>query len=217
VSAALDHLPRATPDAQHRLLGNAKHAVSRCVELTRQLLGFARCQPFAPGLTDVRDVLEGLEDLLRQSVGRRAELQIRTDSHPLYARLDAQHLEQMLANLIVNAADAIEAARIGPGEVRIVAEHIELHSAIASTPDVVPAGGFTRISVEDNGGGVAPEHLPRIFEPYFTTKPRGRGTGLGLSAVYGIAHQNGGLVTVESLPAGTRFALWFGVPAQPLD
>jgi PAS domain S-box-containing protein len=216
VASALERLPNADPEAEARLISNAQRAVTRCAELTRQLLGFARCQPFSPELVDVRLVVAGLQELFRQSVDRRAELRIVEAEGPLFAHVDARHVEQMLANLIVNAADAIEASGRAMGEVRIVTDQLQLRAACESVPDAVPAGQYTRIRVEDDGGGVAPEFLPRIFEPYFTTKPRGRGTGLGLSAVYGMAHQNGGVVTVEALPAGTRFALWFPVPAQQL-
>jgi PAS domain S-box-containing protein len=213
VGSALEHLPRADEQTRERLLTNARHAVSRCAELTRQLLGFARCQPFAPELVDVRSVVEGLHELFRQWVGRRAALRIQTDPGPLLAHVDARQLEQMLANLIVNAADASEAAHGGDGELRIVVDQPHLMAAVELVPDAVDAGHYTRISVEDDGAGVDPEFLPRIFEPYFTTKPHGRGTGLGLSAVYGMTHHNGGVVTVEALAHGTRFALWFPRPA----
>jgi PAS domain S-box-containing protein len=212
VGSALELVTRAEVETRNQLIKNAQRAVTRCAELTRQLLGFARRQPFAPELIDVRAVVEGMHELFRQSLERRAELRVDTASAALFARVDGRHLEQMLANLIVNAADAIEASHPGLGEVRIIADQVQLTAALNGTPDSVSAGHFTRIRVEDDGGGVAPEYLPRIFEPYFTTKPRGRGTGLGLSAVYGMAHQNGGVVTVDALPAGTRFALWFPVP-----
>jgi PAS domain S-box-containing protein len=214
VGSALELVTRAEHETRQQLIKNAQRAVTRCAELTRQLLGFARRQPFAPELIDVCAVVEGMHELFRQSLGRRAELRVATPGAALFAHVDARHLEQMLANLIVNAADAIEASGRGLGQVRIIADQLQLMAASSGTPDCVSAGRFTRIRVEDDGGGVAPEYLPRIFEPYFTTKPRGRGTGLGLSAVYGMAHQNGGVVTVDALPAGTRFSLWFPVPEQ---
>jgi PAS domain S-box-containing protein len=214
VGSALELVTRAEVETRQQLIKNAQRAVTRCAELTRQLLGFARRQPFAPELIDVCAVVEAMHELFRQSLGRRAQLRVDTPGAALFAHVDARHLEQMLANLIVNAADAIETSGRGLGEVNIIADQLHLMAAVSGTPDSVSAGHFTRIRVEDDGGGVAPEFLPRIFEPYFTTKPRGRGTGLGLSAVYGMAHQNGGVVTVDALPAGTRFALWFPVPEQ---
>ncbi|HKP60781.1 MAG TPA: PAS domain-containing protein [Polyangiales bacterium] len=213
VGSALEHLPRADEPSRERLLVGAQRAVTRCAELTRQLLGFARCQPFAPELVDVRSVVDGLHELFRQSLGRRAALRVETAPGTLMARVDPRQLEQMLANLIVNAADAIEAANKTSGRVRVCVDQLQLTAASELVPETVGPGWYTRISVEDDGGGVSPDHLPRIFEPYFTTKPRGRGTGLGLSAVYGMAHQNGGVVTVEPLPDGTRFALWFPLPS----
>ena len=215
VSSALEQLGRADAFARERLVGNAQRAVTRCAELTRQLLGFARCQPFRPELVDLCAVVENMQDLFQQSLGRRAELRIQAPPSRLFARLDSRQLEQMLVNLIVNAADAIEASHQAPGEVRIIADDLQLTAARPGIPDDVPPGRYARICVEDDGGGVAPEVLPRIFEPYFTTKPRGRGTGLGLSAVYGMAHQNGGAVTVEALAGGTRFSLWFAMPELP--
>jgi two-component system cell cycle sensor histidine kinase/response regulator CckA len=136
---------------------------------------------------------------------------MRTDAaaEPLHARVDPRHVERMLTNLVVNAADAIEQLGIRAGRVGVRLEPVTLRQPLRALPGDIPAGSYVCIQVDDNGGGIAPERLPRIFDPYFTTKPQGRGTGLGLASVYGMARQNDGLVSVTDLEQGTRFTLWF--------
>ena len=125
------------------------------------------------------------------------------------ARVDPRHVERMLTNLVVNAADAIEEIGIRNGRITLRLEAITLEQIRRAVPGDVPAGSYVCVGVEDNGGGIDPARLPRIFEPYFTTKPQGRGTGLGLASVYGMARQNEGQVSVHDLDTGTRFTLWF--------
>ena len=115
----------------------------------------------------------------------------------------------MLTNLVVNAADAIEEIGIRSGRITVRLEAVTLTSARRAVPGDVPAGSYVCVVVEDNGGGIDPARLPRIFDPYFTTKPQGRGTGLGLASVYGMARQNEGQVSVSELDTGSRFTLWF--------
>jgi two-component system cell cycle sensor histidine kinase/response regulator CckA len=179
------------------------------MELTRQLLAFARREPFRPESVDLNDVVVKFQDLLNRAVGRRGTLRIEASRGPLRARVDPRHVERMLTNLVVNAADAIEQLGIRAGRITIRLEATQLREALHALPGDVPAGAYVCIQVDDNGGGIDPDRLPRIFDPYFTTKPQGRGTGLGLASVYGMARQNDGLVSVSDLDLGTRFTLWF--------
>jgi two-component system cell cycle sensor histidine kinase/response regulator CckA len=124
----------------------------------------------------------------------------------------------------VNAADAIEESGVSAGRIVVRLSKTLLTAARRSVPDDVPPGDYVCVVVEDNGGGIDPARLPRIFDPYFTTKPQGRGTGLGLASVYGMARQNQGQVTVNDLATGTQFTLWFprveedlGSVRQPLS
>jgi two-component system cell cycle sensor histidine kinase/response regulator CckA len=191
------------------LVASGRLALSRSRDLTRQLLAFARRQPFSPESVDLADVVRRFYDLLNRAVGRRAALRIERSVSPLWCRVDPHHIERMLTNLVVNAADAIEETGRGSGRITVRFEGALLAAPRRAQPGDVPAGAYACVIVEDDGGGIDASRLPRIFEPYFTTKPEGRGTGLGLASVYGMARQNNGQVTVSELPRGTRFTLWF--------
>jgi PAS domain S-box-containing protein len=197
------------PEERDELIEGGRLALSRCMELTRQLLAFARREPFRPESVDLNDVVVKFQELLNRAVGRRGTLRIEASRAPLRARVDPRHVERMLTNLVVNAADAIEQLGIRSGRITIRLEATQLREALRALPGDVPPGSYVCIQVDDNGGGIAPDRLPRIFDPYFTTKPQGRGTGLGLASVYGMARQNDGLVSVSDLDLGTRFTLWF--------
>jgi two-component system, cell cycle sensor histidine kinase and response regulator CckA len=184
-------------------------ALSRCMELTRQLLAFARRQPFRPECVDLIEVVAKFQELLNRAVGRRASLRLVTEGSALRARVDPHHVERMLTNLVVNSADAIEELATGPGRINVRVEAVTLVATRRAVPGDIPAGSYVCVAVEDNGCGIDAGRLPRIFEPYFTTKPQGRGTGLGLASVYGMIRQNDGQVSVEDLAPGTRFTLWF--------
>jgi two-component system cell cycle sensor histidine kinase/response regulator CckA len=191
------------------LVASGRLALSRSRDLTRQLLAFARRQPFSPESIDLPEVVRKFYDLLNRAVGRRAILRMERSQVPLWCRVDPHHIERMLTNLVVNAADAIEETRRGAGRIVVRFEGVDLTSARRAMPGDVPAGSYACVIIEDNGGGIDASRLPRIFEPYFTTKPEGRGTGLGLASVYGMARQNDGQVTVDEVPTGTQFTLWF--------
>jgi PAS domain S-box-containing protein len=197
------------PEERDELIEGGRLALSRCMELTRQLLAFARREPFRPESVDLNEVVVKFQELLNRAVGRRATLRIEASRGALRARVDPRHVERMLTNLVVNAADAIEQLGIRSGRITIRLEPTQLREALRALPGDVPPGSYVCIQVDDNGGGIDPDRMPRIFDPYFTTKPQGRGTGLGLASVYGMARQNDGLVSVSDLDLGTRFTLWF--------
>jgi two-component system cell cycle sensor histidine kinase/response regulator CckA len=194
---------------REELVASGRLALSRSRDLTRQLLAFARQQVFRPESVDLAEVVRKFYDLLNRVVGRRATLSIERSTGLLWCQVDPHHVERMLTNLVVNAADAIEETRRDQGRIRVRIEGVDLAVPQRALPGDVPAGSYACVVVEDNGGGIAAPFLPRIFEPYFTTKPEGRGTGLGLASVYGMARQNDGQVTVSEIPTGTQFTLWF--------
>jgi signal transduction histidine kinase len=191
------------------LSGAGRMALDRFMDLTRQLLAFARRQPFRPDRVDLRQVLSGFRELLAGLVGRRAQMRVQLCDVPLMSRVDPRHVERILANLTVNAADAIAAASVRSGLIEVRARAVTLEQPERSMPSDVPAGRYACLDVSDNGVGIVAEELPRIFDPYFTTKARGEGTGLGLSSVYGMASQNNGYVTVAGLSPGTRLSVYF--------
>jgi two-component system cell cycle sensor histidine kinase/response regulator CckA len=205
-------------EEREELVASGRLALNRSRDLTRQLLAFARRQPFRPERVDLSGIVSNFYELLNRVVARRALLRVEPSAEPLWARVDPRHVERMLTNLVVNAADAIESLGLDSGRITVRLESVTLVAARRAAPGDVPAGSYACIVIEDNGGGIDPSRLPRIFEPYFTTKPEGRGTGLGLASVYGMAHQNGGQVTVSDMDTGTRFTLWLpreeGVPTR---
>jgi len=189
------------PRAQ-ALLENAVQGAERGASLTQRMLAFARKQELALGGVDVTELVTGMEDLLRRSLGPTVELatSFELDLPPAYT--DAGQLESALLNLAVNARDAMA----GGGVIRIEAglERLEKAGLISLSP-----GEYVRLSVIDNGAGMDADTLQRATEPFFTTKGVGKGTGLGLSMVHGLAEQSGGRLRISSRPGrGTRVDIW---------
>jgi signal transduction histidine kinase len=171
----------------------AEPANEAWAELTRQLMAFARGQSMQPERVELGAVVEKNLSLLRGLVGEDVRVELRPATGPLMIRIDPSQLTQALANLAINARDAMPSGG---------AVTIELSS------DWRDARAWAVLSVEDTGEGMPPEVLSRIFEPFFTTKPADRGTGLGLSMVYGFITQSGGAIDVRSeVGRGTRFEL----------
>ncbi len=183
----------------------------RAAKLTGQLLAFARQQTLRPEVIDVAHVIAGVEPLLRQLIGPEVELVIDPDGSGV-VRADPGQLEQVLTNLAVNARDAMN----GHGRLTIAVRHVAAADVGALGHPVMPAIDFIAITVDDTGGGIAPEIAGKIFEPFFTTKPVGQGTGLGLSTVYGIVKQTGGFIfAAPGERGGTCFAVY--LPATVPD
>jgi signal transduction histidine kinase len=186
----------------------------RSAGLTRQLLAFARKQTVAPKVLDLNQTVEGMLSMLRRLIGEDIDLVWKPGAEwPV--KVDPAQIDQLLANLAVNARDAIA----GVGRIAIETGKAVVDAAdCLEHPDSVP-GEYMRLAVSDNGCGMSKETLAHIFEPFFTTKDVGKGTGLGLATVYGIVRQNHGFVTVCSEPGkGSTFSIYLprhvGMPGQ---
>ncbi|BCA64916.1 PAS-domain containing protein [Fluviibacter phosphoraccumulans] len=185
------------------LIEPALEAGKRGAQLVQRLLSFSRQQPLRPTVINIRNLIEDIIPLLQRSLSSRITLSLEFNQEPLIARIDAHQLENALLNLAVNARDAMPDG----GSLTIHARRVSLDEAACREYDVVQ-GDFIRIDVSDSGAGMEPEIQARIFEPFFTTKDFGRGSGLGLSMIYGFAKQSGGGITVTSEPEnGTTMSL----------
>ena len=177
-------------------------AAQRATSLVRHLLGFSKGQVFRPKTMDVRASLNEVGGMLRRVIGEDIRLKIICSQSLGFIRFDPAQLEQVLVNLALNARDAMPSG----GEFAVYAENLDLNESIKNGNDEVGAGPYIRLRVSDSGVGMAPDVVPKIFEPFFSTKERG--TGLGLSTVYGIVHQTGGSIAAESIPGqGATFTI----------
>jgi two-component system, cell cycle sensor histidine kinase and response regulator CckA len=181
-------------------------AARRAAELTRQLLAFSRKQPRALRVADLNQVISRIARTLPRLIGEDIEFSFAPGAELGRVRVDPLQIEQILMNLASNARDAMPQG----GFFRIETSHVMLdQSYVASKHVDIPVGRYALISVSDNGEGIAPEHLPHIFEPFYTTKVSGRGTGLGLATVYGIVKQNKGFIwSYSELNKGTTFKIY---------
>lgn len=179
-------------------------AARKSGEITSQLLIFARKQQISPKPLDVKVAVENSSKMLRRLIGENIELVCSFPDTPCMTMLDPVQFDQIMANLCINARDAIN----GRGKIEIKLE--KLYSIHNSTIPLMPKGKYLKLSVADNGSGISEENLGKIFEPFFTTKEKGKGTGLGLATVYGIVKQNAGFIDVQSQPGqGTVFYIYF--------
>ncbi|HOT28483.1 MAG TPA: PAS domain S-box protein [Candidatus Ozemobacteraceae bacterium] len=193
------------PDAPLRQpLQDILAAGRRSANLTRQLLAFARKQNINPRVLGLNDAVAGVLSMLQRLIGENINLVWRPGHELWMVRIDPSQIDQILANLTVNARDAISRT----GTITIETLNVRCDEAYcADSPECVP-GDYVQLSVADNGCGIAHDLLPKIFDPFFTTKKEGRGTGLGLSTVYGIVKQNGGFINVCSDPGiGSTFRI----------
>ncbi len=198
-------LARLRPGAAgHEEVSDIHGAALRAAELVRQLLAFSRKSIIAPVLLQPDEVLRDMDRLLQRLAGDQCQLLL-TMPHDLgTVRADRSQLEQAVANLVTNARDAMPDG----GVIVISGRNVALDHTKATTLDV-PAGNYVALCVQDSGTGIAPEIRGQIFEPFFSTKPRGKGTGLGLASTYGMMRQSNGAVEVETpTGGGSRFTLY---------
>ena len=161
---------------------------NRAAALVSQLLAFSRKQTLRPEPIDMRNTLADLMHLLNRLVGEKVELVLEHDSDLPPVRADKRQLEQVFMNLVVNARDAMPEG----GRIHIKTERYILNEALDRDRATIPAGAYISVRVTDQGCGIAADKLTKIFEPFYSTKRTGEGTGLGLSTVYGIVKQTGG-------------------------
>ncbi len=179
---------------------------NRAAGLVRQLLAYSRKQNLRPEQIDLRASLSELTHLLDRLVGERVTLSFHHRQDLKKVRADRQQFEQVIMNLVVNARDAMP----GGGEIRIETDMEKLAAPLSRNRVEVPAGNYVVVRVIDQGTGIPPDRIDKIFEPFYTTKRPGEGTGLGLSTAYGIVKQSGGYIFADSTTgAGTTFLLYF--------
>lgn len=199
-----------TDNVARELITDALWSAERGGELTHRLLAFARRQPLDPRVTDVSALVRGMTGLVRRTLDSRIEIRAELADGLWPTLIDRGQLEAALMNLIVNARDAMPEGGLLRIETRnaVIAAEPERASPEAPTAGI-GAGEYVVVAVGDTGTGISANLIERIFEPFFTTKGPGKGSGLGLSMVYGFVKQSGGYVDVDSqLGRGTRVALY---------
>jgi len=177
----------------------------RAAELTGQLLAFSRKQPIQPRVTSMNQLMRGVSDLLKRLVSEDIDIHVTLQDKPWPVMADRSQMEQVIMNLVVNARDAMPDG----GRLTIETSNVDIREEYVATHPLVPPGHYAMLAVTDTGTGMSAEVQARLFEPFFTTKEQGRGTGLGLSMVYGIVKQCGGFIWVYSeLGKGTCFKIY---------
>lgn len=186
-------------------LNEIRLAAQKSADLTRQLLTFERKQTIAPTVLDLQHTISTLLRMLDRLVGVRIDLRFNQDGDPCLVNMDPTQIDQVLANLVVNARDAIT----GSGEIAIDISNITLGDTDCIDKPGLRAGQYALLTVTDHGAGMSESVLSQIFEPFFTTKSDGTGTGLGLATVYAIVKQNDGYIEAHSREGeGTRFDIY---------
>lgn len=179
-------------------------AARRSADLTRQLLAFARKQAVSPVTMDLNAVLSGMIRMLQRLLGEDIELVWRPGTELWPIRADSSQLDQVVANLCVNARDAMP----GAGTLTVTTANVSFDAAFCADHPIASPGDFVRLTVSDTGIGMDTDTLAHLFEPFFTRKAVGKGTGLGLATAYGIIQQHGGFIDVDSKPNhGTTFGI----------
>lgn len=202
-------------DPLHDDLLEILNAAKRSTDITRQLLAFARQQTIAPKVLDLNDTIENMLKMLHRLIGEDIDLAWLPGAKLWPVKIDPSQVDQIIANLCVNARDAI----VDVGKVTIETENINFNKEYCADHVGFIPGDFVKLIVSDDGIGIPPENLENIFEPFYTTKKLGSGTGLGLATVYGIVKQNNGFINVYSEPdKGTSIKIYLPRYAgQPIE
>ncbi|MEH3045554.1 response regulator [Sphingomonas adhaesiva] len=186
-------------------VANAMAGVSRGSRLASQLLAFGRRQALEPKVVNVTRFVGGMDDMLRRAIGEGVEIETIVGGGLWNTFIDPGQIENALLNLAINARDAMD----GQGKLTIELANAHLDDDYARTHDEVTPGQYVMLAVTDTGSGMAPEIVDKVFEPFFSTKAEGKGSGLGLSMVYGFVKQSGGHVKIYSEPGhGTSIKLY---------
>jgi signal transduction histidine kinase/ActR/RegA family two-component response regulator len=214
-STELLRRPDLSESRRDRYIGAIAETADRAANLTSQLLAFARRSSLTPKVFDVGETIRGLTDMMEMLAGSLITVDLNLPQAPCYTNADVSQFETAIVNMAVNARDAMQQE----GRLTITVAPNACIPAVRGHEARV--GDWVAVSIADTGTGIAPDLLDRIFEPFFTSKDVGHGTGLGLSQVFGFAKQTGGEVVVSSeLGRGTAFTLFLpreqqGAPAQP--
>ncbi|MDU0459653.1 MAG: MASE3 domain-containing protein [Geobacteraceae bacterium] len=203
--AALAMMDLDPADPLHEHLDEILSAANRSADITRQLLAFSRQQVTEPRVINLNEAVSGMLKMLRRLIGEDIELIWNPGSELMKVKIDPSQLDQVMANLCVNARDAIS----GVGRIAIQTENFTLDEIMCDEQSEIQPGEYVMLAVSDNGSGIARDVIKHIFEPFYTTKDVGKGTGLGLATVFGIVKQNGGHIKVYSDPGqGTTFRIY---------
>ncbi|MDE2487760.1 MAG: response regulator [Alphaproteobacteria bacterium] len=209
IIGGFDTIRRSSPDDQARIrraVDMALQGAQRAASLTARLLAFSRRQPLDPKALDLNLLVRDMTDLLHRTLGETVELEGVLAPRLWSVEVDQNQLESAIINLAVNARDAMP----GGGKLTIETANTALDASYSAVDAEVVPGQYVMVAVSDTGCGMPPSTLSRVFEPFFTTKEVGRGTGLGLSMVYGFVKQSGGHVTIYSEEGqGTTVKLYF--------
>ncbi len=186
----------ANSEARNRSIAEISRAGERAASLTRQLLAFSRRQLFAPTVFNLPELVGDMERMLARLLGENIRLSTVDSTREPNVRADKAQIEQVLVNLIVNARDAMS----NGGSISVDTRNIMVDEEYARLREELVPGEYVLISVSDTGSGISEEVMAHIFEPFYTTKEHGRGTGLGLATSYGIVKQSGGHIAAYSEP-----------------
>ena len=191
-------------EKQLSMISNIEAASKRAANLTQQMLDMTRQKVDTGVVIDLGQEIAGLDAVLARVVGPGVDLRVRASRNVIKVRLDPSEMEQIIVNLVINASDAMN------GEGRVdVSVRVDAPTADQVAAYDLPGGPLALVAVSDNGPGMTPEVLARCVEPFFTTKDRGRGSGLGLATVYGLVRERGGQMHIDSaLTQGTRIRIW---------
>src|SRR2546426_3563657 len=208
VISAYAELMQDSLAAEHPLRRNVQEIMTasrRAADLTRQLLAFGRKQMQSLQLLDLNWIIQDINKMLPRLIGEDIQLVFVAGRNLGQVNADPVQIEQVVMNLAANARDAMPHG----GKLTIETASVRLDEAYVQRHSIVPAGDYVLLAFTDTGQGIAPEHIAHIFEPFYTTKEEGKGTGLGLATVYGIVKQNGGFIWVYSEPGiGTTFKIY---------
>ena len=202
----------ADPTEARGLIATALDAVRQGADLTGSMLSYARKAQLAPTIVDINETVRQTERWMRRAIESNIVIEATLPPGIDPVRLDGSALQNALLNLVLNARDAMP----GGGTLKIETQNVVIDDGYFDHPaESISPGCYVMVSVSDDGAGIAPEMIEQIYDPFFTTKPVGKGSGLGLSMVEGFVRQSGGAIRVRSVQGkGTSFCLYFRADAE---